>query len=94
MKHCTLVASFALAALAVVGLVPSAAASPLNPAPPDEPGPFNVGVTTFSAMMSDNRLTQIQVFYPTNNPRRLSVPVHDSDAGGLVSTRFAVRGGS
>ena len=65
MKHCTLVASLALAALAVVGLVASAAASPLNLAPPDEPGPFNVGVTTFSAVMSGGRVTQIRVFYPT-----------------------------
>ena len=66
MKHCTLVASLALAALAVVGLVASAAASPLNLAPPDEPGPFNVGFTTFSAEMSGGRVTQIRVFYPTD----------------------------
>ena len=66
MKYCPLVASLALAALAVVGLVASAAASPLNLAPPDEPGPFHVGFTTFSAEMSSGRVTQIRVFYPTD----------------------------
>jgi hypothetical protein len=64
MKHCTLVASLALADLVVVGLVASAAASPLSLAPPDKPGPFNVGFTTFSAEMSGGRVTQIRVFYP------------------------------
>jgi predicted dienelactone hydrolase len=34
-------------------------------APPDEPGPFRVGVTTFPAVMSGGRATQIQVYYPT-----------------------------
>jgi hypothetical protein len=65
MKHCTLVASLALAALVVVGLMATAVASPLNLAPPDEPGPFNVGFTTFSAAMSGGRATQIRVYYPT-----------------------------
>jgi predicted dienelactone hydrolase len=65
MKLFTLVDSLALAVLAVVGLVASSAASPLSLAPPDEPGPFNVGTAKFSAMMSDGRVTQIRVFYPT-----------------------------
>lgn len=65
MKRCTFVASLALAALAVVGLAASTAASPPNLAPPDEPGPFNVGVTTFPAVMSGGRVTRIQVYYPT-----------------------------
>src|SRR5262245_30069877 len=56
---------FALAILAVVGLADSAAASPRDFARPDEPGPFNVGVTTFAATMSGGRVTRIQVFYPT-----------------------------
>ena len=34
-------------------------------APPDEPGPFNVGCTTLLAPMSGGRVTQIRVFYPT-----------------------------
>jgi len=36
--------------------------------PPDEPGPFNVGVTKFSATMTGGRVTTIQVFYPTLEP--------------------------
>ena len=42
----------------------AAAANP-NIAAPDQPGPFNVGVTVFSATMSDGRTTLVQVFYPT-----------------------------
>jgi predicted dienelactone hydrolase len=34
--------------------------------PPDEAGDFNVGFTTFSAVMSGGRVTQIRVFYPTD----------------------------
>ena len=37
-------------------------------APPHEPGPFSVGVTTFSATMSAGRVTRIQVYYPTLDP--------------------------
>ena len=33
--------------------------------PPDEPGPFNVGYTTFLTELSGGRVTQIRVFYPT-----------------------------
>jgi len=36
--------------------------------PPDKPGPFNVGVTTFSAVMSAGRIARIQVYYPTVAP--------------------------
>ena len=39
-----------------------------NIAAPDQPGPFNVGVTVFSATMSDGRTTRVQVFYPTAQP--------------------------
>ena len=42
-----------------------AAAANQNIAAPDQPGPFNVGVTVFSATMSDGRATRVQVFYPT-----------------------------
>ena len=45
-----------------------AAASNTNIAAPDQPGPFNVGVTVFSATMSDGRTTRVQVFYPTAEP--------------------------
>jgi hypothetical protein len=45
-----------------------AAVSARDIAPPDEPGPFNVGVTTFSATMSGGRVTRVQVFYPTFEP--------------------------
>jgi dienelactone hydrolase len=34
-------------------------------APPDQPGPFHVGVTTFPAVMSGGRVAQIRVWYPT-----------------------------
>src|SRR6185503_4831088 len=36
-----------------------------NIAAPDQPGPFNVGVMTFSATMTGGRTTRVQVFYPT-----------------------------
>ena len=45
-----------------------AAAPNRNIAAPDQPGPFNVGVTVFSATMSDGRTTRVQVFYPTAQP--------------------------
>ena len=45
-----------------------AAASNQNIAAPDQPGPFNVGVTVFSATMSGGRTTRVQVFYPTAEP--------------------------
>jgi hypothetical protein len=45
-----------------------AAVSAGDIAPPDEAGPYNVGVTTFSATMSGGRVTRVQVFYPTLEP--------------------------
>ena len=45
-----------------------AAASNKNIDAPDQPGPFNVGVTVFSATMSGGRTTRVQVFYPTAEP--------------------------
>ncbi len=45
----------------------AAAANP-NIVAPDQPGPFNVGVTVFSATMTDGRTTRVQVFYPTAEP--------------------------
>ena len=45
-----------------------AAAANRNIAAPDQPGPFNVGVTVFSATMSGGRTTRVQVFYPTAEP--------------------------
>ena len=45
-----------------------AAAPNTNIAAPDQPGPFNVGVTVFTATMSGGRTTRVQVFYPTAEP--------------------------
>jgi predicted dienelactone hydrolase len=45
-----------------------AAESNANIAAPDRPGPFNVGVTVFSATMTGGRTTRVQVFYPTAEP--------------------------
>jgi predicted dienelactone hydrolase len=45
----------------------AAAANP-SIAAPDQRGPFNVGVTVFSATMSGGRTTLVQVFYPTAQP--------------------------
>lgn len=64
LKELGLLQPIAVAAL----LLASAAASADEIAPPDEPGPFNVGVTTFSATMTGGRVTRIQVFYPTLEP--------------------------
>ena len=60
--------SLALAVLGVLGLTGSVPASPDDFAPPDERGPFNVGVTTFPAVMTAGRMTLIQVYYPTLEP--------------------------
>ena len=49
-------------------LLGSSAATAQDLAPPGAPGPFNVGVTTFSAAMSAGRVTRIQVYYPTLAP--------------------------
>jgi dienelactone hydrolase len=58
-----------LSVMGVFALLPAPLpASPSDFAPPDEPGPFNVGATTFTAIMSDGRLTRIQVYYPTLEP--------------------------
>ena len=69
MKRRMFAASLALFASALTGtLLFVAAASAGDIAPPDEPGPFNVGVTTFSATMTGGRVTRVQVFYPTFEP--------------------------
>jgi dienelactone hydrolase len=65
MKRHNSAAGFVLAAFMIIGLVSPATASPERFAPPDVPGPFNVGATVFPAMMSDGRVTLIQVYYPT-----------------------------
>jgi dienelactone hydrolase len=76
MKRFSSVASFSLAALAkpgrawlmaalCVSFLTTGAISAKDIAPPDEPGPFNVGVTAFPAVMSGGRVTQIRVWYPT-----------------------------
>src|SRR5262245_14169144 len=49
-------------------LLDSARASAADIAPPDQPGPYHVGVTTFSATMTGGRATRVQVFYPTARP--------------------------
>ena len=53
--------------LIVLGLVlaSEATGSAQHPAKPDEKGPYNVGFTTFCAVMSAGRVTRVQVFYPT-----------------------------
>jgi dienelactone hydrolase len=62
-------ASVALFACGLAGtLLFVAAVSAKDIALPDEPGPFNVGVTTFSATMTGGRVTRVQVFYPTFEP--------------------------
>lgn len=82
MKRYSFAAGLALAAFTIIAIVGPQAARPDSPAdtvpirsaaaqdiaPPDEPGPFNVGVTTFSAVMTDGLVTRIQVFYPTLDP--------------------------
>jgi hypothetical protein len=55
---------FVLAAL----LLGSAVASAEPVARPDQLGPYYVGVTTFSAVMTGGRVTRVQVFYPTIEP--------------------------
>jgi hypothetical protein len=54
-------------AVIALGLINSFASSH-EITPPDAPGPFNVGVTTFSATMTGGRLARIQVYYPTLEP--------------------------
>jgi predicted dienelactone hydrolase len=49
-------------------LLSSTAASAEPVARPDQPGPYYVGVTTFSAVMTGDRVTRVQVFYPTIEP--------------------------
>jgi predicted dienelactone hydrolase len=69
MKHHLFTARLALivfAALAATLLTATAVSAKDQPIePPDEPGPFNVGCTTFLAPMNGGRVTQIRVFYPT-----------------------------
>jgi dienelactone hydrolase len=76
MKRFSSVASLALAAFSRPGRVglmtvlcvtflTAGRVSAQDIAPPDGPGPFNVGVTAFPALMSGGRVTQIRVWYPT-----------------------------
>lgn len=51
---------------ALLLLVAAVAAADIPP--PDERGPFNVGVTKFPAVMTGGRVTSMQVFYPTLAP--------------------------
>ena len=53
-----------LTVLAAV-FVTAATASARQADTPDRRGPYNVGVTTFCAVMSAGRVTRVQVFYPT-----------------------------
>src|SRR5579859_109802 len=57
-----------LGSVLAVLLLGSTTASADDIAPPDQPGPFYVGVTTFSATMTGGRVTRVQVFYPTIEP--------------------------
>ena len=66
MKRRTFALGLARIAVAFSGLfLAVVAAVGADLAPPDEPGPYYVGVTKFSAVMSGGRVTQVQVFYPT-----------------------------
>ena len=56
-----------LMSLGVV-LFGAASGAAQNIAPPHEPGPFTVGVTTFSATMTAGRVARVQVYYPTLQP--------------------------
>ena len=49
-------------------VTPVAAASNMQIDAPDQPGPFNVGVTVFTATMTGVRTTRVQVFYPRGAP--------------------------
>ena len=53
--------------LIVLGLVLASGVTGFAQYPerPDEKGPYNVGFTTFCAVMSAGRVTRVQVFYPT-----------------------------
>jgi hypothetical protein len=69
MKRRRLAANLALIKAAFAGaLLAVAAARAGDLAPPDEPGPYYVGVTTFDATMTGGRVTRVQVFYPTFEP--------------------------
>ena len=67
MNRFTFPAGLAVAAVTILVLA-SYAAGRDHMASPDEPGPFHVGVTTFSAAMTGGRVTRIQAFYPTFEP--------------------------
>ena len=57
--------------LAVVVVGGRATADAADITPPNERGPFNVGVTTFTSTMSSGRVTTIQIYYPTLEPAEL-----------------------
>jgi hypothetical protein len=54
----------ALSLALVLGLSRTVAAAPPF-TPPDAKGDYDVGTTTFSAVMSDGRTTKVQAYYPT-----------------------------
>lgn len=69
MNHRSNAARLPMIAVALIAtLVAVAAASAKDIVPPDKPGPFDVGVTTFSTTMTGGRVTRVQVFYPTFEP--------------------------
>jgi hypothetical protein len=44
-----------------------------NIVPPSEKGPYNVGITTFCAVMNGGRITRVSVFYPTLDAQNCNV---------------------
>lgn len=85
MRRLNSAARLVLAFAVVLALAGSAAAN--KNAPPDKPGPFNVGVTTFPAVMTGGRVAQIQVFYPTLDPADFQTRYTISTAAGAYQLR-------
>jgi dienelactone hydrolase len=85
-KKLGLLTGFVLAAL----LLASARASAGDLAPPDQPGPYHVGVTTFSATMSGGRVTRVQVYYPTSEPPDVDFRYTILTAAGSYQLRSAL----
>jgi hypothetical protein len=60
-------------------------------APPDQPGPFHVGVTVFPAVMSGGRVTQIRAWYPTLEAADVQTRYTIFRAGGSYQLKSPLR---
>ena len=68
--------------LAIGLALPNSALSKDLP-PPDEQGPYNVGIRTFDNVpMSGGRLTRVQVYYPTLEPENCQTEYTVQGVGG------------